>query len=1364
MKQWTGNKSTFRSHITYCLLQALNTLRTQLKELKHYAFINAEGFRKIIKKYDKRLSTKTLSSYLVTFNKCGFYKHAQLNLMIHGIDQIVDKSGNKSVSSNRTAINALIREADREWELDAVANINSRNLSTLLESSQNEKISTLFINAVRANKFEAVECIVEYFVNADDAANNNDNDHLAFLINARGYLGNTSLMTCCAVFGSMKIARLLLKHGADISLQNSYCRTALHIAAQRGHMEILQLLLTTMEQRGEEDLIHELDKDMNNALHLGCLRRQYAACRVLIECNSNVVNQQNADGATPLMIACSDRDTKHPQEKQVLLECMMKECANINQRDWNMQSALHYACNSEDELVVDLLLKSKINPFVFDRNGMCPLHIAAQQGQANMVRKICEYCTSYSGHEWQSTVPIVDHTDNRGRTPLHLAAGKGFSEITKYLISVGANTKMLDDNRCNAHSYAWFNGIWTDECPSQLIADKDEEHKSISNEHDDDLPAVNVPPPTAKMPVHGFCPIDVVAFMEPAKSLGSSASSSVKPSQHHQHNGATSGCIVRFRIQCDTSSAQYLCILGDCDELGNWDVTRAVRMYENKMPSRVVTTDEETDYTDTEQQKEMERKKKEEEESERDQLKTWIGEVVFTPGTAIQYRYIVRVQSSLQSWESLPTQRSATIYESLIIDDGVFGQSPSLINRLQSCPHGLSKLDQMDDPVSPTFAAMPNTQNYSESMRNFTPSPAPQLLNSSTSTAMNGTHSSKEATSGGMNRERGGSRNQREELRRYIRSGYLASDAQLQLRLGHVTAPQKKPPLIINNNIYIDRIVIRSGYINTNRYRGIHVNVALPLGEEDKLKVFKFQSHHKQINSLCSLEFEFYPRSGPALARVFVLPSQILSNDSGRFTLALLSSSNDQRGGLLIGEFNFEYTLIKPFHHESCGNILHKTFQHKSEYNKTILIGHRGVGGHNSAKLPGPRRTHIQENTILAFNTAQTFGADFVEFDVQLTKDKVPVIYHDFLFHTKFGFHIPINKVTYEELQKYNMNNFKTRSPANAGASGLGNGNGASKKKRKQRTFIGNNLDESEKEADNNNNNGDSGGAKEKVTKTPSTIHKKASSQTHLMGKQKSRTPVPGKGRSVKGPHHTPNMNAKSHSFTKARRADSEQSLEAEEFESFLNDNICSLADVFEMAPVDLGLNIEIKYPLYEERVEDGVENVVDLNDYCDRILQVVFDHDSSQRYIIFSSFHPDICKLIQLKQPQFPVLLLTEGGKHLYSDGRCNSLRNAIQMARSHSLFGVVTNVSAILKAPHLIDVVHENGLILLSYGSENNDTEQVDVQMAYGIDGLISDHIQHIRGHLDTIEKGSSSKPLGGLPTLPPPSNGIELGAAKH
>ena len=40
--------------------------------------------------------------------------------------------------------------------------------------------------------------------------------------------------------------------------------------------------------------------------------------------------------------------------------------------------------------------------------------------------------------------------------------------------------------------------------------------------------------------------------------------------------------------------------------------------------------------------------------------------------------------------------------------------------------------------------------------------------------------------------------------------------------------------------------------------------------------------------------------------------------------------------------------------------------------------------------------SHMRENTIASLKYAHAHGADMVEFDVQLSKDKIPVIYHDF--------------------------------------------------------------------------------------------------------------------------------------------------------------------------------------------------------------------------------------------------------------------------------------------------------------------------------------------------------------------------------
>jgi glycerophosphodiester phosphodiesterase len=67
------------------------------------------------------------------------------------------------------------------------------------------------------------------------------------------------------------------------------------------------------------------------------------------------------------------------------------------------------------------------------------------------------------------------------------------------------------------------------------------------------------------------------------------------------------------------------------------------------------------------------------------------------------------------------------------------------------------------------------------------------------------------------------------------------------------------------------------------------------------------------------------------------------------------------------------------------------------------IIGHRGLGSNLGPKgfntLDGYFAGSIRENTMLAFNTAAQHGADFVELDVQVTKDGVPVIWHDDFIH-----------------------------------------------------------------------------------------------------------------------------------------------------------------------------------------------------------------------------------------------------------------------------------------------------------------------------------------------------------------------------
>ncbi|GER46817.1 glycerophosphodiester phosphodiesterase [Striga asiatica] len=70
---------------------------------------------------------------------------------------------------------------------------------------------------------------------------------------------------------------------------------------------------------------------------------------------------------------------------------------------------------------------------------------------------------------------------------------------------------------------------------------------------------------------------------------------------------------------------------------------------------------------------------------------------------------------------------------------------------------------------------------------------------------------------------------------------------------------------------------------------------------------------------------------------------------------------------------------------------------------KFLLIGHRG-NGMNALQSSDLRMKAVKENTVLSFNTAAKYSIDFIEFDVQVTRDGCPIIFHDnFIFSQDNG-------------------------------------------------------------------------------------------------------------------------------------------------------------------------------------------------------------------------------------------------------------------------------------------------------------------------------------------------------------------------
>ncbi|MFC0013783.1 MULTISPECIES: glycerophosphodiester phosphodiesterase family protein [Allobacillus] len=74
-----------------------------------------------------------------------------------------------------------------------------------------------------------------------------------------------------------------------------------------------------------------------------------------------------------------------------------------------------------------------------------------------------------------------------------------------------------------------------------------------------------------------------------------------------------------------------------------------------------------------------------------------------------------------------------------------------------------------------------------------------------------------------------------------------------------------------------------------------------------------------------------------------------------------------------------------------------------------LVIAHRGASKYKP------------ENTLLAYDLALKIGVDYLELDVQLTKDQVPVVYHDSDLSKKTDIKGSIQDYTYEEIKNLDV-------------------------------------------------------------------------------------------------------------------------------------------------------------------------------------------------------------------------------------------------------------------------------------------------------------------------------------------------------
>lgn len=361
----------------------------------------------------------------------------------------------------------------------------------------------------------------------------------------------------------------------------------------------------------------------------------------------------------------------------------------------------------------------------------------------------------------------------------------------------------------------------------------------------------------------------------------------------------------------------------------------------------------------------------------------------------------------------------------------------------------------------------------------------------------------------------------------------------------------------------------------------------------------------------------------------------------------------------VLGTITFSFLVVKPY--EQLKSPLPGVAS--LDASSVQLIGHRGHGQNSPDSF-----LQLGENTIQSFLAAGMQGAKFVEFDVQLTRDLVPVLFHDYSL-SETGTDVPIHDVTLDQFLHASI----VQSPRGDPPSMVGEYRNAQIRKPRSRSVT--------------------------------TVHERGAEEVKT--RMKYTVDFMNKG------------------FKPNTRGD------------FVQDTFATLEDVLCNVPEEIGFNMEIKYPRLHEALDASIAPVsIEINIFVDTILNKIARFGGNRK-IILSSFTPEICILLAIKQKAYPVFIISNIGKRPMADKekRAKSLQVGMRFAKQWGLAGLVVAADALVLCPRLIGLVKSKGLICGSYNGLNNKPENVELQVKAGIDLVIADRVGLISATLDKL-----------------------------
>ncbi|KAG8837698.1 ubiquitin-protein ligase peroxin 12 [Serendipita sp. 400] len=474
------DQETIKNHVEWkAVTEGFTLLQNDLLKLQQFVDINATGFRKILKKWDKRSKSTTKELYLVRQVEVQPVFNRQL--ITEFSDTVAACLLNLTDSS--IPISATLRE-----ELSIHDSVLNAQLTRepLTRSRAFLDLESIVQSAVATNDAEAIQ---QALITANDLTSAPDGRTFVArilwksAIEAEPELANLILdsptspcdfkfvddingRTCmheAAVAGALRLIEKCIGKGVDVNRRDSYGRTALHYAVIGGHVDIVHRLLAA----SADPLI--LDMDNFSSLYYAVVYGHLDCVRALLQ-TSNELSAQDHD---------------------------------IN--------LLSVACQYGRVDIVTLLLEKGAR-HESNTNGEYPIHLAAGAGHESVCRLLAEQA--------RETLDIPDKFNEW--TPLFHAAHKGRTGVVKILLEAGCNPQVTDELGRTAIFYAgWYGHIGC----VVLLLEREKKHLAITRappvkdhvpkadpdltEMDTDLiPSLSLPPPIMPFRIYGHNYLD----------------------------------------------------------------------------------------------------------------------------------------------------------------------------------------------------------------------------------------------------------------------------------------------------------------------------------------------------------------------------------------------------------------------------------------------------------------------------------------------------------------------------------------------------------------------------------------------------------------------------------------------------------------------------------------------------------------------------------------------------------------------------------------------------------------------------------------------------------------------------------------